>query len=87
MRILRQRGEKKIARVSKQQQMGFKPGLSRLRVQRSTAETPCSLHLISIRITHHSVLPRLLLQGAAPCLLFVTPCPFEKDEMTPCPFD
>ena len=25
-----------------------------------------------------SVLPRLLLQGAAPCPLFVTPCPFEK---------
>ena len=35
----------------------------------------------------YSVLPRLLLQGAAPCPLFVTPCPFEKDEMTPCPFD
>ena len=34
-----------------------------------------------------SVLRRLLLQGAAPCLLFVTPCPFEKAEMTPCPFD
>ena len=34
-----------------------------------------------------SVLPRLLLQGAAPCPLFVTPCPFEKAEMTPCPFD
>ena len=33
------------------------------------------------------VLPRLLLQGAAPCPLFVTPCPFEKAEMTPCPFD
>ena len=32
-----------------------------------------------------SVLPRLLLQGAAPCPLFVTPCPFEKAEMTPCP--
>ena len=36
---------------------------------------------------HASVLPRLLLQGAAPCPLFVTPCPFEKAEMTPCPFD
>ena len=36
---------------------------------------------------HDSVLPRLLLQGAAPCPLFVTPCPFEKAEMTPCPFD
>ena len=35
----------------------------------------------------HSILPRLLLQGAAPCPLFVTPCPFEKAEMTPCPFD
>ena len=34
-----------------------------------------------------SVLPRPLLQGAAPCPLFVTPCPFEKAEMTPCPFD
>ena len=34
-----------------------------------------------------SVLPRLLLQGAAPCPLFVTRCPFEKAEMTPCPFD
>ena len=34
-----------------------------------------------------SVLPRLLLQGAAPCPLFVTPCPFEKAEMTPCPFE
>ena len=34
-----------------------------------------------------SALPRLLLQGAAPCPLFVTPCPFEKAEMTPCPFD
>ena len=34
-----------------------------------------------------SVLPRLLLQGAAPCPLFVMPCPFEKAEMTPCPFD
>ena len=34
-----------------------------------------------------TVLPRLLLQGAAPCPLFVTPCPFEKAEMTPCPFD
>ena len=34
-----------------------------------------------------SVLPRLLLQGAAPCPIFVTPCPFEKAEMTPCPFD
>ena len=34
-----------------------------------------------------SVLPRLLLQGGAPCPLFVTPCPFEKAEMTPCPFD
>ena len=34
-----------------------------------------------------SVLPRLLLQGAAPCPLFVTPCPFEKAEMTPSPFD
>ena len=33
-----------------------------------------------------SVLPRLLLQGAVPCPLFVTPCPFEKAEMTPCPF-
>ena len=38
-------------------------------------------------IVSHSVLPRLLLQGAAPCPLFVTPCPFEKAEMTPCPFD
>ena len=38
-------------------------------------------------ICHNSVLPRLLLQGAAPCPLFVTPCPFEKAEMTPCPFD
>ena len=37
--------------------------------------------------TDCSVLPRLLLQGAAPCPLFVTPCPFEKAEMTPCPFD
>ena len=36
--------------------------------------------------TTNSVLTRLLLQGAAPCPLFVTPCPFEKDEMTPCPF-
>ena len=36
---------------------------------------------------YSSVLPRLLLQGAAPCPLFVTPCPFEKAEMTPCPFD
>ena len=35
----------------------------------------------------YSVLPRLLLQGAAPCPFFVTPCPFEKAEMTPCPFD
>ena len=35
----------------------------------------------------YSVLPRLLLQGVAPCPLFVTPCPFEKAEMTPCPFD
>ena len=35
----------------------------------------------------NSVLPRLLLQGAAPCPLFVTPCPFEKAEMTPCPFE
>ena len=35
----------------------------------------------------YSVLPRLLLQGAAPCPLFVTPCPFEKAKMTPCPFD
>ena len=34
----------------------------------------------------NSVLPRLLLQGAAPCPLFVTPCPCEKGEMTPCPF-
>ena len=34
-----------------------------------------------------SVLPRLRLQGAAPCPLFVTPCPFEKAEMPPCPFD
>ena len=34
----------------------------------------------------NSVLPRPLLQGAAPCPLFVTPCPFEKAEMTPCPF-
>ena len=34
--------------------------------------------------TYVSVLPRLLLQGAAPCPLFVTPCPFEKAEMTPC---
>ena len=33
----------------------------------------------------YSVLPRLLLQGAVPCPLFVTPCPFEKAEMTPCP--
>ena len=30
---------------------------------------------------------RLLLQGAPPCPLFVTPCPFEKAKMTPCPFD
>ena len=37
--------------------------------------------------TSISVLPRLLLQGAAPCPLFVTPCPFEKAEMTPCPFE
>ena len=36
---------------------------------------------------NYSVLPRLLLQGVAPCPLFVTPCPFEKAEMTPCPFD
>ena len=36
---------------------------------------------------YYSVLPRLLLQGAAPCPFFVTPCPFEKAEMTPCPFD
>ena len=41
----------------------------------------------SIRSLLTSVLPRLLLQGAAPCPLFVTPCPFEKAEMTPCPFD
>ena len=34
-----------------------------------------------------SVLPRLLLQVAAPCPLFVTPSPFEKTKMTPCPFD
>ena len=39
------------------------------------------------RDIYNSVLPRLLLQGAAPCPLFVTPCPFEKAEMTPCPFD
>ena len=44
--------------------------------------------------TNISVLPRFLLQGAAPCPLFVTPCPlfvtpcpFEKAEMTSCPFD
>ena len=27
------------------------------------------------------------MQGATPCPLFVTPCPFEKAEMTPCPFE
>ena len=37
-------------------------------------------------VPRNSVLPTLLLQGAAPCPLFVTPCPFEKAEMTPCPF-
>ena len=47
-----------------------------------------SVHALSIMsVCYHSVLPRLLLQGAAPCPLFVTPCPFEKAEMTPCPFD
>ena len=49
------------------------------------------LHAISgcdtLSTPYISVLPRLLLQGAAPCPLFVTPCPFEKAEMTPCPFD
>ena len=34
-----------------------------------------------------SVLPRHLLQGTPPCPFFVTPCPFEKAEMTPCPFE
>ena len=45
---------------------------------------PSTPHRLAIFI---SVLPRLLLQGAVPCPLFVTPCPFEKAEMTPCPFD
>ena len=42
---------------------------------------------LSEDVTIVSVLPRLLLQGAAPCPFFVTPCPFEKAEMTPCPFE
>ena len=33
-----------------------------------------------------SVLPRLFLQGAAPCPSLVTPCPFSEAEMMPCPF-
>ena len=45
------------------------------------------LIIITKCIAWFSVLRRLLLQGAAPCPLFVTPCPFEKAEMTPCPFD
>ena len=40
-----------------------------------------------VPIPFASVLPRLLLQGAAPCPLFGTTCPFEKSAMTPCPFD
>ena len=35
----------------------------------------------------NSVLPRPFLQGAAPCRFLVTPCPFQKAEKTPCPFD
>ena len=36
-------------------------------------------HLYYIKLRRsRSVLPRLLLQGAAPCPLFVTPCPFKK---------
>ena len=42
---------------------------------------------IRSRMTLQCSASRLLLQGAAPCPLFVTPCPFEKVEMTPCPFD
>ena len=34
-----------------------------------------------------NVLPRPFLQGTAPCLFLVTPCPFQKAEMTPCLFD
>ena len=44
-------------------------------------------YYVASAYVYSSVLPRLLLQGAAPCPLFVTPCPFEKAEMTPCPFD
>ena len=49
----------------------------------------CTMHVLVDKnnTVLNSVLPRLLLQGAAPCPLFVTPCPFEKAEMTPCPFD
>ena len=52
-------------------------------------QTYCSSDYGSVlcELNGNSVLPRLLLQGAAPCPLFVTPCPFEKAEVTPCPFD
>ena len=48
-----------------------------------------SLHCTATLVKPYrcSVLPRLLLQGAAPCPFFVTPCPFEKTETTPCPFE
>ena len=52
----------------------------------TTMDNRMLLHALSL-VGLLSVLPRLLLQGAAPCPLFVTPCPFEKAEMTPCPFD
>ena len=51
-----------------------------LQLQTSVADT--KLHCSQAR--YDSVLPRLLLQGAAPCPLFVMPCPFEKAEMKPC---
>ena len=34
----------------------------------------------------HSVLPRPFSEGGTPCPFLVTPCPFQKAEMTPCPF-
>ena len=33
-----------------------------------------------------SVLPRPFSEGGTPCPFLVTPCPFQKAEMTPSPF-
>ena len=45
------------------------------------------MYFSSIDRLDSSVLPRLFLQGAAPCPFLVTPCHFKKAEMTPCPSD